>query len=295
VPAARFVSGFVEALQRIRRTTRLRRDDCRDDPQDALDTTEAAGDLVVLDATGPDVSWQQFCRRSADSLVIIADPGAVPRAVPESGVAPDLVLWGHGPRLGAWLLNTQPRAHHHVRPGTNEAADVARIARRLTGTSLGVVLSGGGARGLAHIGVLTCLREHDITVDRFGGTSMGALVGALAATGIPEGTIAEVCRRELVQRRPFADYGIPHVSLIKGRRAMKLFRDLFGSTPIETLPHDFFCTSTDLISSDLVVHRRGPPPRPSRRAWHCRALHRPCEATVGSSSTAVCSPTCQSV
>jgi lysophospholipid hydrolase len=57
-------------------------------------------------------------------------------------------------------------------------SDLARLARRLTGTSVGVVLGGGGARGLAHIGVLRALEEAGIPVDLIGGTSMGAFIGA---------------------------------------------------------------------------------------------------------------------
>ena len=48
---------------------------------------------------------------------------------------------------------------------------------------IGVALEGGGALGLAHIGVLQWLEEHQIPVDRLSGTSMGSLVGALYATG----------------------------------------------------------------------------------------------------------------
>jgi len=52
--------------------------------------------------------------------------------------------------------------------------DLARIARRLTGRSVGLVLSGGGARGFAHIGVLEELVEAGVVVDRIAAVSMGA-------------------------------------------------------------------------------------------------------------------------
>lgn len=59
--------------------------------------------------------------------------------------------------------------------------DFARLARRLCGKSIGVVLGGGGARGIAHIGVLRALGELGIPVDMVGGTSIGAFVGGLYA------------------------------------------------------------------------------------------------------------------
>ena len=55
--------------------------------------------------------------------------------------------------------------------------DVARMCRRITGQSLGLVLGGGGARGLAHIGVIRALMERGVSVDICGGTSQGAFVG----------------------------------------------------------------------------------------------------------------------
>ena len=60
--------------------------------------------------------------------------------------------------------------------------DFARLARRLCGKSIGVVLGGGGARGISHIGVLKALSEHGVPIDMIGGTSIGSFVGGLYAT-----------------------------------------------------------------------------------------------------------------
>jgi lysophospholipid hydrolase len=59
--------------------------------------------------------------------------------------------------------------------------DFARLARRLCGKSIGVVLGGGGARGISHLGVIRALAEQGIPVDMIGGTSIGAFVGGLYA------------------------------------------------------------------------------------------------------------------
>lgn len=135
-------------------------------------------------------------------------------------------------------------------------ADLARLARRLAGRSVGVVLSGGGARGLAHVGVLEVLAEHGIVVERWGGTSMGALVAAQAALGHSPAAIAGALRRELTGH-PFADYVVPRQSLIRGARARRMLDRLLGDTRIEDLGSPYFCVSCDLDTASEVVHRDG--------------------------------------
>lgn len=71
-----------------------------------------------------------------------------------------------------------PGPHLRQRPF---ASDFARLARRLCGKSVGLVLGGGGARGIAHIGVLQALAEKGIPVDMVGGTSIGSFIGGLYA------------------------------------------------------------------------------------------------------------------
>ena len=72
--------------------------------------------------------------------------------------------------------------------------DFERLARFLTGTAVGVVLGGGGARGFAHVGVLRALKERNIPVDLIGGNSMGALIGAQFACGVSLPDIIERTR-----------------------------------------------------------------------------------------------------
>jgi len=70
------------------------------------------------------------------------------------------------------------------RPAPSRApaqSDFARLARRLCGKSIGLVLGGGGARGISHLGALQALQERSIPIDMVGGTSIGAFVGGLYA------------------------------------------------------------------------------------------------------------------
>jgi predicted acylesterase/phospholipase RssA len=158
--------------------------------------------------------------------------------------------------VGPILARLEPRGHHLV-DRRDETAGLRRAVRRITGRSVGIVLSGGGARGFAHIGVLQALADAGVTIDRFAGVSMGSLVGALAARELSPAQIASSLRRELVDRRPFSDYGVPRISLIRANRARAMLERLLGPALIEELAHDYFCVTADLVSAEAVVHRSG--------------------------------------
>lgn len=61
----------------------------------------------------------------------------------------------------------------------NMHSDFSRLARWLTGNSIGLVLGGGGARGAAHVGMIKAIQDAGIPVDMVGGVSIGAFMGAL--------------------------------------------------------------------------------------------------------------------
>jgi predicted acylesterase/phospholipase RssA len=159
--------------------------------------------------------------------------------------------------LGLWLEVLEPRARHVVREGASLDEGVARMARRIAGRSVGLVLSGGGARALAHVGVIEELTAAGIVIDRVAGTSMGAFVGALLAMGLDPDEIEARCYEEWVRRSPLSDYRLPRVSVIRGRRAQAMFERTFPGS-IEGLPLDFRCVSCDLVSGEMVVHTSGP-------------------------------------
>ena len=76
-----------------------------------------------------------------------------------------------------------------------------------TGQSVGLVLSGGGAKGIAHIGVIRALEENDIPIDYVAGTSMGAIVGGLYAAGYtPEEML------QLILSEGFADWSTGRIN-----------------------------------------------------------------------------------
>ena len=128
----------------------------------------------------------------------------------------------------------------------------------MMGRSVGLVLSAGGTRGFAHIGVIEVLQDAGIEIDRIGGCSMGAFIGALLARGLRPTEITEVCRLELVEHKPFNDYTIPRVALLRARKAQRMLERVFGDLLIEELPTDYFSVSCDLLTAARVVtHRSG--------------------------------------
>ena len=211
---------------------------------------------VLLLALPDDGDWADFCLRQADRVVLVAT------AAPPSDVGVpqgcDIAFLGT-PRahtIAAWGAAARPRAHHVIPPADGVA--VARVARRLAGRSLGLVLSGGGARAFAHIGVLQVLEGEGLVVDRVGGTSMGAFVAAMVACGWTSERMLDACRAEVMRRAPFSDYTLPRHSLIRARRAEAMLRRLFEDIAVEELTRPLFTVSADLLSAQMVVHREGP-------------------------------------
>src|SRR5688572_9853446 len=129
---------------------------------DVLDGWERAGDQVVLSVESPaDSDWRSFCLRQADRVVAVANADT-PNGPPPAPNGSDLALlgWpGSRPVLRGLMSALEPRAVYHVQDGDGRGASAGLVARRLSGNSSGIVLSGGGARGLAHLGVLDELHK----------------------------------------------------------------------------------------------------------------------------------------
>jgi len=227
----------------------------------SLDAIERSHQQVLLVGGPARVRdpWTDFCLRQADRIMVLAGPRPpADSSGAEQLTGAELVLAGpvSASARSEWLDRLKPRAHFDLDP-VRPSEGIGRLARRITGRSLGVVLSGGGARGLAHIGVLSALVESGLTVDRIGGTSMGAFIGALFAQGAEPREIVDQVRRELVERRPFHDYTVPVVSLARGHRARTMMTRLFGDNEVQDLLLDFFCVTADLVAGEAVIHRRG--------------------------------------
>jgi len=230
---------------------------------ESFDRLESDNDRVLLVATDsrPDDPWTAFCLRQSDRVVGLVARGwtAGARApVHEQMRGCDLAYRapdGVEPDLEGWMAALQPRTTHILRSGSPEGAQ--RMARRLSGRSLGVVLSGGGARGLAHVGVVEELQREGYVIDRIGGASIGAMIGSLFAEGRSADQAAEVMEEHYVRTSPLAGRTIPLVSLSRGLRGWNAQHRLHAGRRIEGLDVNFYCVTADLAAQRLVVHREG--------------------------------------
>jgi len=139
--------------------------------------------------------------------------------------------------------------------------DFHRLARRLCGKSVGLVLGGGGARGLAHVGVIRALEEAGIPIDIVGGTSIGAFVGALYAwdAGIVPmyGRIKRFAGRMGSMWRFALDLTYPSASYTTGHEFNRGIFKTFGNYLIEDFWLPFYCNTTNISQSRPEFHTSG--------------------------------------
>jgi len=124
---------------------------------------------------------------------------------------------------------------------------------------LGLALSGGAARGLAHVGVIEVLEREGIQIDMVAGTSMGAVIGAAFARGLSAEQIKaealDLGWRKLV---PLVEWNPLQTSgLIGARRIRKKLESIIGDLDFSELKRPFACVATDIISGEAVVFTKG--------------------------------------
>ena len=222
---------------------------------------------IVYEADPGWSGWTQRCVRQTDRLLMVGRAGGSPMvgaletAVQAQGtrarmelvlVQPDQIERPTGTRQ--WLARRRVHAHYHVRLNSDE--DFRRLARRLTGRAIGLVLSGGGARGFAHIGAVRALEEAGLAVDLIGGTSMGALIGANLALGAGYQGLGKLAER-FSSRTQLLDPTLPLVSFFATRKLTDVLRALVGDVEFEDLWRPFFCVSTNLTQATPIVHQDG--------------------------------------
>jgi len=224
---------------------------------------ESRNDFVVYAADADDTPWTRLCLRQADVVLLTArasseyagwtgqqwQDGSMRRA--------ELVLLHEGGFVNGaaarWHSALPGMPHHHMR----SPSDYDRLVRLLTGRAVGLVLSGGGARGFAHLGVVRALREHGVPIDLVGGASMGGILAAGVAADWSDAELVERFRRSFVDTNPLSDYTFPLVSLVSGRKVGLLLRRELGDIDIEDLPLPFFCVSSNLTTGRIAVHQQG--------------------------------------
>jgi EmrB/QacA subfamily drug resistance transporter len=224
--------------------------------------------ILVCGSSEHTAAWDEFCLARADKVIVAVDasaPGPGP-GLSRAGQWASLRgcdLLGYGIERGTeslveWIAELAPVSTFAIRTDHHRRGDMARMARRLAGRAVGVVLSGGGARAFAHLGVIERLQGAGVVIDRVGGVSMGAFIGGLLAAGHDSHAIDACCYEEWVRHNPINDYTLPRTALTKGHKGRAMLERVFGDVQIEELDRAFYSASVDLRNSSLVIDRDGP-------------------------------------
>ncbi len=125
---------------------------------------------------------------------------------------------------------------------------------------LGLALSGGGARGLAHIGVLKAFEEEGIKVNLIAGTSMGGFIAAAYALGYTPAQMEEEALRMskfTSMASLLVDFSLPWKGLFEGKKFLDYFEEKFGDATFNNTRIPLALVAVDLVSGEEVVFREG--------------------------------------
>ena len=123
---------------------------------------------------------------------------------------------------------------------------------------VGLALSGGALRGLAHIGALEVLTEENIPIDMVAGTSMGSVVGGLFATGMTPKYMRKIAESiTLLEERKYIDITIPRMGMIKGKKIENVIYTLCGGANIENLKLPFKAIACCIEDNSIVEFTKG--------------------------------------
>jgi predicted acylesterase/phospholipase RssA len=145
------------------------------------------------------------------------------------------------------------------RPSAASAAALRRYARFVLRRRLGIAFGAGGARGLAHLGVLQRLEREGIEFDLAAGTSIGGIVAGGVALGLTSADLLAVFRRIAANvRRALVDPRLPSESLLRGFKKREIIREQAGDAQIENLDIPLWTVAADLASGREVALHHGP-------------------------------------
>lgn len=135
-----------------------------------------------------------------------------------------------------------------------------RLARHLAGLKVGIAMGAGGALGISLVGVWKVFERNNVSLDLVAGTSMGALIGAAYAAGVP---VDEVVRqmsaidRAWLYENVFWDVTVPRSGFLGGTTLMRTIRGFLGEKTFDDLEIPFACVATDIQTGEEVLFRDG--------------------------------------
>ena len=143
---------------------------------------------------------------------------------------------------------------------------------------IGLALGGGGARGIAHLGVWLRLAELGVPVHCVAGTSIGAIAGAIIAAGRVDAALAW-CAEPDWKKLPKLVFGneLSSKALMRGRRIEELLAELIGAQDFGSLSLPFAAVATDFHTGEAVVMREGDVLSAVRASMSIPGVFRPVE------------------
>lgn len=278
---ARFAPDLAAAMgaaQRVRLITEAAfrealGDDADPEGEDALgwlNTQERNADTVLFVAAPEAGAWSRAVLRQSDHVVFVAQAHVPSPPSQLERLALELIphdqrrlVLVHPHRMrrtrgtAHWLVSRPVFLHHHVAL-TADGEDIARLARFLTGRAIGLVLSGGGAFGVAHVGVWRAIRDLGIPLDIVGGTSVGSAMAGAIALGVPAEEIGQRVEAIFVRSGAMRRVTVPRYAFLDHKVLDAALREHYGEGPIEDLWLPFYAVSADLSSMALTEIRTGP-------------------------------------
>lgn len=231
-----------------------------------LNDQEFAYDYIFYLADDEDTPWTELCLRQADKVFFLCDAhqkGEIANFeriyFKNKKIEIDRCLFllhetvDHSySRTAEWIKHSRVSDFFHLARGETKKA-----FRLMTGKSVGLILSGGGARGAAHIGLLRAMDELGISIDMIGGTSIGGIISALYALGYDYKSMGEKYH-EIIVPGGKLDYTFPYVSISAGKNIVKALKTYAGEHQlIEDLWTRMFCVSSNITENTEYIHDKG--------------------------------------
>lgn len=237
---------------------------------DWLSEQEEKYQYIIYETDATYSPWTALCLRQADKIILLAEScnsatlGVIEQHIFHSSrkkTSPvDLILLHDQntvmPHDTARWLEERPVEVHHVRKGVLK--DIQRVVRLMTGQGIVLVLGGGGAKGIAHLGVYKAFCELGVPIDRVCGTSLGSIAGAFIAMDMPLDQIIERVNKYVIHNKKLNDYTLPTVALMAGSGWTGALKNLYGdSVCIEDLWKRFFCITSNFTMRKMEVLKSG--------------------------------------
>lgn len=248
-----------------------------------LSSMEEKNSFIVFETESVLSSWTRLALNIADIVLLVVDGAGSPKVTPLEIklrryksttkhffstqlvlVHPDHTKLPKGTK--EWFKGRRLDEYHHVKK--NNFSHYLRLSRILAGKAVGVVLGGGGARGLSHLGFAKAAKEFVIPVDYVGGTSQGSFMAALIALQPvqTDDDLALLTARTTEMAKQLgslwvllSDATLPVLSYFQGKRFGEVICELLGGNDvqIEDLWIKFFCITTNITTADENVHTSG--------------------------------------